>query len=197
MRATVNDTSCYVRNYEVSFNAESTLNENMILFTGVDSSGFEWIPCNSGNPQIQFDCYLSTQQGSPNLYSGEVNTNVQEWMQNEGISYINCDVFPDVPTARTEVLLHLDDIPPGFSGELQGGLFFEELNSYLPIGMTVDGPVVTNVPTTLECTAFIILMSEETLYYSQKLTTIESGLPVSLNLEPISESDLANLLRQL
>ena len=194
------------RNFDVDFTVSGNVSQTMNLFGGevADDGSFNWIEvvCGTGGgvlpDTVPYSCiYLD--EGPPPVYSGTIRNLDYLWEANGGITYINCDDFPNTVSARTDVELRIENLTGELSGIVAGGLYFPELNGFMDIGNSnsAESHIVYNVPEELSCYAVVILTSNQTLYYAMEPITIESDLTVSLELSPISEIDLETALEQL
>lgn len=197
LKSWVNDTLAYPSRFDVSFSASYPLSNSMHLFSGVVSdAGVNWASCFE-DPATP-GCFLGAYPEPFDYYSGYVVTQVADWFENEGVTLVNCDDFPNVPTSRTDVIFNLVNIPEGISGRIEGGLFFNDLNSYMTFDyQNQTGLAVRNVPTTLECNALIVVVADQTLYFGLQQITVSENQGVELELTPVSESELQSILESL
>lgn len=201
----VENTSVHPRWFDVEFNVSGTSSSTMNLFGGqvTADNDFNWVEAICDYAQFgdtiapQSCIYLD--EGPPSVYSGTIRNLDYLWEANGGITYINCDDFPNTISARTDVELRIENLAGELSGIVAGGLYFPELNGFMEIGTSnsTESHIVYNVPEELNCFAVVILTSNQTLYYAMEPITIESDLTVSLELNPISEIDLQTALEQL
>lgn len=189
------------------FKGETAYSQTMNLFAGVNTpAGFNWLEMvvnsdQNGSPSnVPWGTFFPTESTSGFGYSGTLNLVSDFFDLNDGLIFINCDDFPNVPTARTTVQFDIQNLPDSISGEIVGGLYFPDLNGFMPLQAPQsieDLPHTWNVPTTLSCKAIAIAVSNETIYYSIEDIVTEEGQVVVLEMQPTSEAQLAGVLDNL
>jgi len=194
----------YPRRIETKYLAENGISQTMQLFSGkLSESGFDWLESEQELGYAQFDSlptgFLYLSESSPNFYSSELSNLGSLWEQNGGVTYINCDDFPTVTTSRTDVQFNVLNMPNNVTDSGYGGLYFQELNGFMSIqsSQTPESPRVFNVPTTLECTAMIVVVSDETLYYAIQPIIVTEEIVVDMELAAVSEEELTEILEGL
>jgi hypothetical protein len=193
------------KRYRPWFEGESGYSETMNLFAGQRSpQGFNWIEMvrNPGVPpaDLPWGTLKATEGLSGFGYSGNIFNLEETLTSNSGFALINCDDFPNVPTARTSVQFNVENIPSAISGEIIGGLYFEDINGFLSVHLpNAEGelPEVVNVPTELNCKAIVIAIADETIYYGMNDLVTELDQVVTLSLQPVEELALAEILAVL